>query len=72
MTTNAPPATWRPVKCPCGRSTLLELDGAAPIKIRRRCQRCGGWWIVDGMTGRVRGYDRVSEPDPVGANGRVR
>lgn len=71
MTTHDPTtAAWRPVACPCGRAVLLELMGAAVVLIRRKCRRCGGWWIVSAEDGRVRGADPAHIPEGVGAGGR--
>jgi hypothetical protein len=55
QTSVAPGGDWRRIRCGCGRKILFELRGAGPVEIRIPCRRCNAWWVVDGMTGRVRG-----------------
>lgn len=46
-------AAWLTVRCPCGRNTLGEVRGAGG-EVRRYCNRCKVWRIVDISSGAVR------------------
>lgn len=45
-------SVWITVKCPCGRNVLGDVQGTNG-RVRRLCQRCKGWWVIDCATGRV-------------------
>ena len=46
-------AAWLTVRCPCDKNTLAEVRGAVG-EVRRYCNRCKVWRIVDVCTGAVR------------------
>lgn len=39
-------ATWRTVRCPCGRATLGEARGDGSGEFRRICPKCHQPWII--------------------------
>jgi hypothetical protein len=58
MLPTAPAEPWIPVKCPCRRTVLLDRTEGSTGEVRRYCQRCRVWRVVDLRSGAV----RVSEP----------